>query len=303
MRMRFFFYLAVLTGSIVHAQLSSTAYRVLGQVDLRQNGVNMVQGVELNQPNGAALDVRGGVTRIYISDTLNARILAWPDVNSYQIGDPPALILGQPGPQYSIPMGIGAKGLNSPLGLAVDPTNGNLYVADFGNSRVLRFPSPFDNPSRVEPDAVYGQPNFTTLSAPAASASTLKQPRAVAVDSVGNLWVGDTGNNRVLRFNAAALNNFVPTSADMVIGQKDFVSSSANAGGPVASAAVVSRYSDGTRFRSAEQSVRIGFSQCPRLKIFGSRWALLERRLSLLQFGDNRISPAMACCRSPRQPR
>jgi uncharacterized protein (TIGR03437 family) len=195
----------------------------------------MVQGVELYQPYGVALDLRGGPTHLYISDTRNARVLAWPDLNSYQIGDPPTLILGQPGPQYSIPMGIGAKGFASPLGMAVDPGNGNLYVADFGNNRVLRFPSPFDNPSRVEPDAVYGQPDFSGQAAASISASALNQPRAVAVDSGGNLWVADAGNNRVLRFSAAVLNSSNP-QADTVIGQKDFSSGSANSGGAVSGA-------------------------------------------------------------------
>ena len=123
----------------MHAQLSVSAYRVLGQPDLRQNGLNLVQGVELYQPSGIALDTRGGQTHMYISDTQNSRVLAWADIASYQIGDAPGVVLGQPGPQYSNLMGIGVKGFNGPLGLAVDPLSGNLYVADFNNNRVLRF--------------------------------------------------------------------------------------------------------------------------------------------------------------------
>src|ERR1700683_1780867 len=91
------------------AQVSSTAYRVLGQVDLQESGLNMVQGVEMHLPLGVALDSRGGQTHIYISDTSNSRILAWADVNSYQIGNPPGLILGQPGPTYTAPLGIGTQ--------------------------------------------------------------------------------------------------------------------------------------------------------------------------------------------------
>ena len=63
-----------------HAQVSSSAYRVLGQTDLHQNGLNLVQGSELNQPSGIALDPRGGQTHVYISDTRNSRVLAWADV-------------------------------------------------------------------------------------------------------------------------------------------------------------------------------------------------------------------------------
>src|SRR5258705_629781 len=97
-------------AGIANAQLSPSAYRVLGQMDFRQDGVNMVQGVELFGPSGIALDVRGGQTHLYISDTRNSRILAWADAGSYQIGDAPTLVLGQPGPQDSNSLGIGAKG-------------------------------------------------------------------------------------------------------------------------------------------------------------------------------------------------
>jgi uncharacterized protein (TIGR03437 family) len=217
-----------LAAGLAHAQLSSSAYRVLGQPDLFQNGVNMVLGAELYSPSGVAVDSRGGKVHLYISDTRNSRVLGWEDTRSYQIGAPPTLVLGQPGAQNSRPMGIGVKGFNGPLGMAVDPLTGNLYVADAGNSRVLRFPSPFANPAR-EPDAVYGQPGFAATSAGTAP-GLLNKPRSVAFDSSGNLWVADTGNHRVVRFSAGSLNNAVPPSADLVIGQKDLFGGSANRG-------------------------------------------------------------------------
>jgi uncharacterized protein (TIGR03437 family) len=216
-----------------YGQVSSSAYRVLGQADLRHSGLNMVQGVELALPAGVALDARDGQLHVYIADSGNSRVLAWSDFNSYQIGDAPTLVLGEPGPQYSGPLGIGVKGFYSPTGLAVDPLSGNLYVADTGNNRVVRFPAPFANPSRIEPDAVYGQTSFTNRTA-AASSSTLNAPRGVAFDSAGNLWVADTGNHRVMRFPASVLNNQTPPiAADLVIGQKDFSGNSANAGASV----------------------------------------------------------------------
>ncbi len=220
--------LVMIAASVASAQLSDSAYRVLGQPDLRQNGVNRVQGVELSSPVGVAVDVSGnGQVPIYISDTANSRVLAWRDARSYQIGEPPHLILGQPGPQYSQPSGIGPKGFNAPLGIAVDPRTRNLYVADFGKNRVLRFPDPFAHPSRVEPDAVYGQPNFTST-APGTTRNSMNGPRAVAFDSAGNLWVADTGNHRILRFSAASLNDLTSPDADAVIGQPDFFSGGTN---------------------------------------------------------------------------
>jgi uncharacterized protein (TIGR03437 family) len=214
-----------------HSQLSTSAYRVLGQPDLRQNGVNKVEGLEVHNPSGVALDTRGGEIHLYIADSLNHRVLAWRDVRLYQTGDAPNLILGQPSPQHSQPLGIGVAGFNVPIGLAVDPMTGNLYVTDSGNHRVLRFPDPFANPFRIEPDAVYGQPSMSnrTANTGGVSKASLNVPLGVAFDSAGHLWVSDGGNHRVLRFNAAVLDSIFP-EADIVIGQQDFTSARANRG-------------------------------------------------------------------------
>lgn len=211
-------------------QLSPYAYRVLGQRDLQSNGLNMLQGTELQLPGGIALDPRGGQLHIYICDTGNSRVLGWADAASYQTGDAPAVVLGQLGAGYSGANAIGVKGLSGPTAAAVDPNTGDLYVADSGNNRVVRFPSPFANPARIEPDAVFGQPNFSSVTG-GSSQSRMNQPFGLAFDSAGNLWVGDSGNNRVLRFNAGSLGSATPPAADAVIGQRDYTSSSANQGG------------------------------------------------------------------------
>ena len=221
-----------LTDGFSQTALSTSAYRVLGQRDLLQNGLNMVEGLELNAASGIALDTRAGRLHLYISDTSNHRVLAWQDIRGYQNGDPPALVLGQPDRRASGAQGIGQRGFNTPVGLAVNPATGDLYVADFMNNRVLRFPDPFSNPARIEPDAVFGQADFIR-SVQAATRNTLNRPRAVAFDPGGNLWVADFGNNRVVRFGAATLNAPVPPDMDLVIGQRDFTSGGANAGGQV----------------------------------------------------------------------
>ena len=58
-------------------------------------------------------------------------------------------MIGQPDLLHSRPNYPGSDstaptdtGLNSPIGLAVD-SNGNLLVADSGNGRIVRFPTPF----------------------------------------------------------------------------------------------------------------------------------------------------------------
>ena len=92
--------------------------------------------------------------------------------------------------------------------MAVDAT-GNLYVADSGNNRVLEYNTPFDSASGepgagdTSADFVYGQAGvFTTRSSNlnGASATTLSNPSAVALDGAGNIYIADAGNSRVLEF-------------------------------------------------------------------------------------------------------
>jgi uncharacterized protein (TIGR03437 family) len=232
MRSLFLFICIVIFGARAGAQISSNAYRVLGQLNLSGRGLNLVQGVELYSPSAMVLDTRGGQTHIYISDVGNARVLGWVDTGVYQIGDPPGVVLGQPGPNYVNAMGIGNQGFTTPYGLAVDPATGNLYVADSSNNRILRFPSPFSNTTNYSPNAVLGQAGYTTFGT-GISSSALNKPESIAFDSAGNLWVADTGNNRVLRFPAAVLDGRSAPQADTVIGQKLFTTNAVNGGAAV----------------------------------------------------------------------
>jgi uncharacterized protein (TIGR03437 family) len=128
-------------------------------------------------------------------------------------------------------------GLARPVGLAVD-SNGNLYVMDAANNRILRYPAPFNQTGDVVVvDLVIGQASTTSGIQPGnpVSASTLNLNVGVsnlfgvllggiAFDPQGNLWATDAGNHRVLRYAKAVLNQVPPKNnpaADTVIGQKD----------------------------------------------------------------------------------
>jgi hypothetical protein len=93
--------------------------------------------------------------------------------------------------------GISANSLYSPTGIALD-SSGNLYVPDGFNSRVLFYPSGSTTATRV-----YGQlGSFTTgtQNDGGISANSLDDSDCVALDSSGNLYVVDYGNNRVLMY-------------------------------------------------------------------------------------------------------
>ena len=106
------------------AQVSSSAFRVLGQPDLSQNTFNTVEGVELRSPSGLALDTRGGAARLYVADFSNHRILGWADARTFANGAKADLVLGQPNLRQASPLGIGNRGFNGPTTVAVDPLSG-----------------------------------------------------------------------------------------------------------------------------------------------------------------------------------
>lgn len=232
------FFVAAAGAFLAQAQLSTSAYRVLGQPDMQRNVRNQVSGAELRSPFGAAIENRDGVARLFVADTNNHRILAWSDAQNLAQGAQAQYVLGQASFFQAVPLGTNGRQLAFPTSVAVDPTSGDLYVADTGANRVVRFRNPFDQGAAADPNAVFGQPNFTSTTANTGglTASSMRTPRAVAVDSAGNLWVADTDNHRVLRYPASALATGARTpAADLVLGQIDFTTATINRGGLSAS--------------------------------------------------------------------
>ena len=190
---------------------------------------NLVLGVEMYSPEGIAVDTSGSSPILYVADTFNNRVLAWKNASSATLTNlqAPDKIIGQSNSLSTLP-GVNG-GLSIPTGLLVD-SKGNLYIADSGNSRVVRYPAPFAAGSSTIPDVVLGQLSPFSASAQGGqpSATTLllptNLPAALAMDSAGNLYVTDIGNRRVVRYPAGSLTSgtYGP-AADIVIGQPDFV--------------------------------------------------------------------------------
>ena len=76
-------------------------------------------------------------------------------------------------------------------GMALDPA-GNLYIADFGNSRVRKVTPG----GTISTYAGTGTPGFAGDGGPA-TAAQLSFPQGVALDSAGNLYIADSNNNRI----------------------------------------------------------------------------------------------------------
>jgi DNA-binding beta-propeller fold protein YncE len=129
-------------------------------------------------------------------------------------------VLGQPD-FTSTALGASLAQLAGPIGCALD-TSGNLWIADSLNNRVLRFPGAASLEDGAPADLSLG--GFAGI-----SATNMFRPAAVLVDAAGTLWVADTLNHRVLRFDdAASLQS--GAAADGVLGQASFVTATAGAG-------------------------------------------------------------------------
>ncbi|MCG2725064.1 MAG: hypothetical protein L6420_02195, partial [Elusimicrobia bacterium] len=134
-------------------------------------------------------------------------------IEVFDFGQNASLVIGQ-SDFATTSYGTASDKLGSPAALVFDK-NGNLWISDRSNNRILRFPSPFSN--GMSADLVIGHDNFYSKDYVRLSASITPYPSGMAFDAAGNLWVTMIG--RILRFSLPFSNGM---SADMVIGVENF---------------------------------------------------------------------------------
>lgn len=139
-------------------------------------------------PLELALDAWGNV---YIADVDNHRVrrLSPDGVMTTVAGNGTRGSSGDGGPATE-------ASLAEPTGVVVDG-DGTIYVADFADHRVRRVAPD----GRITTVAGTGSPGSTGDGGPAAVAE-LREPSALALDGEGNLYVADSGNDRVRRIAA-----------------------------------------------------------------------------------------------------
>lgn len=161
---------------------------------------------------------RGG---LFVADSGNFRVHVF--LPPFSDGMDPSLVIGQDDLDGCDASAPSQDTIGFPTDIAFDPS-GNLLVVDLGNSRVLRFPTPFS--LRMNADLVLGQNDFTSGN-PNLSEGGLSNPLAVVVDGSGKVFVADAGNSRILEFLPPLASGI---DASVVIGQVDFGSNASAAG-------------------------------------------------------------------------
>jgi len=158
-------------------------------IEVRAGGSRGSGPYDLHLPYGVAVDVAG---RIYVCDTLNHRVQRWAAANDTE----PETVAGGNG------KGKALSQLRDPRGIVVDASN-SLYIADAGNHRVVKWTE-----NAVEGVVVAGQASphydrqnnvigYATCCIAGRSMTHLWDPHGVFVNANGDIYVADTGNNRV----------------------------------------------------------------------------------------------------------
>jgi sugar lactone lactonase YvrE len=176
---------------------------------------------KLNFPYSAWVDRSD---RLWIADGDNNRVLRFDAVSNKPNGAPANGVLGQE--NFTTSAGISSMdGMVSPRGVAISPS-GALFVSCVGDHRILRFDGAAALGNGANASAVLGQENFTAT-ASGLSAVKMNYPYGLTVTPDDSLWVCDSSNHRLIRFDQAS-SKTNGAAATGVIGQPDFSTNAAS---------------------------------------------------------------------------
>ena len=258
---------------------------VIGQQNMTSDSANQGGAVganTLNNPSGIFYTGK----QLLISDYDNNRVLIYNSLPTANDANADIVIGQQNMTSNSANQGgaVSASTLDAPIGIFFNGKK--LFIADEFNNCVLVYNS-IPTANNASADVIIGQPNATSNSTNqggAASASTLYYPTNVF--SYGpKLLVADILNDRVLIYNSIPTAN--NASADVVIGQQNMTSDSANQGGAVGANTIYNPRGAIV----ADQKLIVGDLQNNRVLIynsFGSAYVITKNHSKTLS-GDEKI--------------
>lgn len=157
---------------------------------------------KLNQPRGLCVDSSGNV---FIADTKNHRI------RKVTIAGIITTVAGSGGNTFCVTNQFAGDGgpataalLNEPEGVFVDTSN-NIFIADTSNNCVRKVAA---GTGIITTVAGQGFMNGNTGDGGPATSATLGQPRSVAVDSLGSLYIADDDFARVRIVSGGNISNY-----------------------------------------------------------------------------------------------
>jgi YVTN family beta-propeller protein len=154
------------------------------------NGENVRAAEALIDPNGIVLDAAGEI--VFAGDDARIRKISVAGIVTTIAGDGVFGYTGDGGPAIKAAIG-------QPFKLAYDAAKQNLYFSQVGNCVVRKI----DSTGTITTVAGNGTCGFGG-DGKAATSAELNLPRGVALDSNGNLYIGDTNNCRVRKVTAAS---------------------------------------------------------------------------------------------------
>jgi sugar lactone lactonase YvrE len=147
----------------------------------------------LQVPEGVAVDSAGN---LYIADSENARIREVFSPTNKTTPNEITTIVGNGAFGFNGDGAATSIELTNPFGLFVDPTSGDLWIADFWSDRVRMYTASTKIVTTVVGSGAVGDGGQAT-------SASLYYPRNPALDSNGDLFLVDAQNNRVREISAA----------------------------------------------------------------------------------------------------
>ncbi len=194
-----FINLGAATATIAGVPIAPGAVRLIagGGLDFGEN----VKGLDTDLGTVTGLGVSPNGQLLYFVDAFGRRVRALNTTANSVLVAGVNIGSGNIGTVTSPSAGFGSI-LN---GLSVNPTNGDIFVADATNSvnKVFRI-TPAGAVTTVAGNGANTTPDETLPSGSVVATETpLMQPRAVKADASGNVFIADTGHGRVVRVDPA----------------------------------------------------------------------------------------------------